>query len=319
MVKRAAPYIAVLAPMTWGSTYLVTTQWLPPGAPMFAGLLRALPAGILLLLLVRGSRPRGVWVLRSLVLGTLNIGLFFALLFAAAYRLPGGTAAMVGSVQPLIVIVLSAVALGVSIRLVHVAASILGATGVVLLLTGSTIHLDAIGIAAALGAATSMASGIVLTKKWGRPVSLLVFTGWQLVAGGLVLLVPTLVIEGVPDSITSVNVGGYLYLGLVGSCLAYTLWFRGVEQLPAAAVSFLGLFSPVVATLLGYLYLGQGLVFVQFVGMVCVLIAVLLGQRPAGAAAVSAPPPAEAPVPAEADACHDREAGGLVASTARSS
>lgn len=292
-----ARYTAVLAPAVWGSTYLVTTEVLPEGRPMFAGLVRALPAGLLLLLFARGSLPRGEWIWRSLVLGTLNIGLFFFLLFVAAYRLPGGIAAMVGSVQPLIVIGLSAAVLGTSIRLIHIGASLLGTVGVVLLLARSAIHLDAVGVAASLAAACCMAGGIVLTKKWGRPVPLLVFTGWQLVAGGLVLLVPTLLIEGVPTEVTPVNLLGYAYLSLIGACLAYVVWFRGIEQLAAAAVSFLGLFSPVVATVLGYLVLGQSLTAWQFVGMVCILVAIVTGQTPAPPRATTgaSPPVAAAP------------------------
>ncbi len=246
---------------------------------MFAALVRALPAGLLLLLAPR-SLPHGRWVLRSFVLGALNVGVFFALLFVAAYRLPGGIAAMVGSGQPLIVVLLSALALGTSIRLVHIGASLLGTLGVVTLLARSTIHLDAIGIAASLGAATSMAAGIVLTKKWGRPVPLLVFTGWQPAAGGLLLLVPTLLFEGVPSRVTSLNLLGYLYLCLIGSCAAYAVWFRGIEQLSAPAVSFLGLVSPVVATVLGYVFLHQTLAVWQFVGVVCILLAVVAGQSP---------------------------------------
>ena len=38
-----------LAPLIWGSTYLVTTELLPPGRPFTAALLRVLPAGLLLL------------------------------------------------------------------------------------------------------------------------------------------------------------------------------------------------------------------------------------------------------------------------------
>ncbi|HEX8159612.1 MAG TPA: EamA family transporter [Solirubrobacteraceae bacterium] len=297
---RVSPYAAVLAPAVWGSTYLVATQWLPPGAPMFDALLRALPAGIVLLLLTGGSLPRGGWLLRAFALGTLNIGLFFALLFVAAYRLPGGTAAMVIATQPLIVVLLSAVLLGIPIRLVHIGASVLGMVGVLLLLTRSRIHLDAIGIVAAAGAATSMAAGIVLTKKWGRPVPLLVFTAWQLLTGGLVLLIPTLLTEGVPAQITPVNLLGYLYLGLIGSCVAYAVWFRGIEQLSAAAVSFLGLVSPLVATALGYLYLHQGLTGWQIAGAACVLLAVLAGQLPPTATAAHARTssgPARAPNP----------------------
>ena len=74
--------------MAWGTTYLVTTEMLPPGRPLTAAVLRALPAGLLLLAVTR-TLPPGSWWWRSAILGTLNIGAFFAFLFIAAYRLPG--------------------------------------------------------------------------------------------------------------------------------------------------------------------------------------------------------------------------------------
>ena len=78
---RNTPWMDALTtavgPVIWGSTYIVTTELLPPDRPFTAALLRTLPAGLLL------------------VLAALNIGVFQALLFVAAYRLPGGVAAVV--------------------------------------------------------------------------------------------------------------------------------------------------------------------------------------------------------------------------------
>src|SRR5437879_2959138 len=99
-----------LTPLVWGSTYAVTTEFLPPDRPMFTALMRALPAGLVLLALTR-TLPRGAWLWRAAVLGVLNIGAFFPLLFLAAYRLPGGVAAVLGSVGPLFALVLAAVLL----------------------------------------------------------------------------------------------------------------------------------------------------------------------------------------------------------------
>jgi len=98
------PVIALtaLAPISWGTTYAVTTEFLPPDRPLFTALLRALPAGLVLLALTR-VLPRGAWWWKATVLGALNIGAFFPLLFLSAYRLPGGMAAVVGSVGPLFV------------------------------------------------------------------------------------------------------------------------------------------------------------------------------------------------------------------------
>src|SRR3954471_24735394 len=91
-----------LAPAAWGTTYWVTTELLPPDHPVFAALLRALPAGLVALALTR-TLPRGAWWWKAAVLGTLNIGAFFPLLLLAAERLPGGVAATLGAVQPVLV------------------------------------------------------------------------------------------------------------------------------------------------------------------------------------------------------------------------
>jgi probable blue pigment (indigoidine) exporter len=103
--------LTAIAPAIWGSVYLVTTQFLPAEHPLTVSLLRALPAGCLLLLLVR-RLPFGVWWLRVAIVGGLNFSLFWALLFVSAYRLPGGVAATVGAVQPLIVVALERLLMG---------------------------------------------------------------------------------------------------------------------------------------------------------------------------------------------------------------
>lgn len=268
-----------LAPAVWGSTYLVTTELLPPDRPFLATTMRALPGGLFLLALGR-TLPAGVWWWRALVLGVLNIGAFNFLLFVAAYRLPGGIAAMIMSAQPMFVVVLAALLLGERITAVHALACALGTGGVVLLVFRGTASLDAVGVLAAVGGALCMASGITLTKRWGRPegVGLLTFTGWQLTAGGLVLLPFWLTLEGLPDRLTGSNAVGFAYLVTAGAVLSYIVWFRGIERLPAVAVSFLALGSPVVATLLGYLVKDERLTVLQAVGVLVIFVAVVLGQ-----------------------------------------
>lgn len=275
--------ITALAPAIWGSTYLVTTELLPPDRPLLAAAVRALPAGLILLAIGR-ALPRGMWWWRALVLGVLNIGAFFYLLFVAAYHLPGGVAALVMAVQPMLVLILSALLLKDKIKSIHVAACVLGAGGIALLVLQPHAGLDAVGVGAGLLGAASMASGIVFTKRWGRPegVGLLTFTGWQLTVGGLVLTPVALIGEGLPSTITGGNLAGFAYLGLIGALFAYVIWFRGVERLPALAVSFLSFASPLAATVLGYLVLDQGLSPLQIAGALTVVAAVVLAQPGGG-------------------------------------
>ncbi len=269
-------FLTALAPTLWGSTYLVTTELLPPDRPLLAGALRALPVGLALVAIFR-RLPQGVWWWRMLVLGTLNIGLFFALLFVAAYRLPGGVAATLGAVQPLLVALFAGTVLAQKLSLATLAAGVVGIVGVALLVLGSGVRLEAWGVAAALAGAFSMAAGTVLTRLWVNTVPVLLVTGWQLVAGGLLLSALSPVFEGQVPTLSSENVVGYSYLGLIGGGVAYTLWFRGIGKL-GTSVAFLGLLSPVVATVLGYAVLGQQLGWRQGLGAVLVLGSVLAGQ-----------------------------------------
>ncbi|WP_022928099.1 EamA family transporter [Patulibacter americanus] len=270
--------LTAAAPAVWGTTYVVTTEALPPDRPLLAALLRALPAGLLLVALTR-RLPSGDWWWRSLVLGTLNIGAFFGLLFVAAYRLPGGAAATVGAVQPLFVAVLAVGLLGTRLRPRTLAATLVGMVGVGLLVLRADARLDPPGLAAALGSAAVMATGVVLSKRWTTSAPALAVTGWQLTAGGLVLLPVALLIEGgPPPTITTLNVGGYAYLSLVGTAVAYALWFRGLRGLQPTSVAFLGLLSPLVATLVGLVALGESLSPAQVLGALAVVGALVAAQ-----------------------------------------
>lgn len=260
--------LTALAPISWGTSYLVASTLLPD-APLFAALMRSLPAGLLGLLITR-ELPRGSWWWRSAILGALNIGAFFPLLFLSAMRLPGGVAAILGATQPLLVVLLAVPLLSERPTLRRISWGLLGVLGVTLIVTGPSTRLDPAGIAAGIGGAACMAMGIVLTRRWGaaaqvRPMS---FAAWQLTAGG-VLLLPALLIEGVPKGIDGDAVLGYAWLGLIGGLLAYTLWFAGLRSsLPLFSTVLLGLLSPIVATLLGVLIAGETLRAPQLLGLV---------------------------------------------------
>ena len=277
LAALASILTTAIAPMTWGTTYLVTTELLPAGRPLLAGLLRALAAGIALAAITR-SRPQGTWWFKTALLGILNIGGFFALLFLAAFRLPGGVAGTLGAIQPLLAAALAAALLGERMRQTVLFAGVLGVTGVGLLVLGAEAKLDAIGVFAGLGGAAAMAMGVVLTKRWGRPTSLLAFTSWQLIAGGLFLLPLALMVEGVPQTISTANIAGFLWLSSVGTAVAYALWFRGIQILPVAQVTLLGLFSPVIAAIAGWVVLGQSLSPTQFAGMAIVLSSIWIAM-----------------------------------------
>ena len=265
--------------MVWGTTYIVTTELLPPDHPLFAALLRALPAGILALLISR-RLPRGQWWWKIAVLGTLNIGIFLPLLFITAERLPGGVAATLGASQPIIVALLVVAILHERLSPWRLGWGVVGVAGVGMVVLGPGAGLDLIGVLAGVGGAVSMGLGVVLTKRWGRPegVGAVTLAGWQLTAGGLVLLLPALVVEGVPQQVDGPAIVGYLWLGLIGGLVTYSLWFAGIRRLPVTATALLGLLSPLVAAALGAVLLDELLTPLQIVGFALALAAMVAGQ-----------------------------------------
>lgn len=269
--------LTAIAPALWGSTYLVTSEWLPPDRPFTAALLRVMPAGVLLLMFTRHLPVLGNrW--RLLILSALNIGIFQALLFIAAYRLPGGLAAVLGAIQPLLVIMLSTVVDRQSPSPLTTIACILCVAGMAMLMLSPQTVWEPIGIVAALAGAVSMAVGTWLGRRWRMNMPVLALTGWQLLLGGLMLAPFALLADPPLPKLDASQVVAYAYLSFAGALLAYALWFRGVARLPSVAVASLGLLSPLTAVMLGWVVLGQALAGIAIAGMFLVLASVLAVQ-----------------------------------------
>jgi len=270
--------VTAVAPIAWGTTYIVTENFLPPDRPLFAAAARALPAG-LVLLAWRRQLPHGDWWWKAALLGLCNIGLFFPLIFLAAYELPGGLAATVQAMSPLAVMAIALPALGERPGVRRVVAALVGLLGVGLLVLRAGGELSTLGLVAAVGSVVVSALGFVLVKRWPSPTDMLTTISWQLVAGGLVLVPVALLVEGAPPALSATNLGGLLWLTTMGTAVAYYCWFRGLVRMPAGAVAIVGLVNPVVGTLLGVLFAGELFGWAQALGMVLVLGGVVAGQR----------------------------------------
>ena len=276
--RTAAIFTTAIAPLIWGSTYLVTTEFLPPNRPFTAALIRVLPAGLLLLAWTRRIPKRDEWA-TVVLLGFLNIGFFQAMLFVAAYRLPGGLAAVLSSTQTLMVLVFTWLIDKTMPPKAAWAWSATGVLGIAMLVLSPSARYDGTGILAALSGAAAMALGVYLSKYKKTSLPVLAFTGWQLFIGGVFLLPVALLAEPPLESLSPANIGGYLYLCLFGAVFAYVLFFNGIVKLSPAAVSSLGLLSPVSAFVLGWLFWGQGMDAKSLAGFALVLVSIFGVQK----------------------------------------
>ena len=130
--------ITAIAPIAWGSNYFVTRQFLPLDHPLWGAVLRALPAGLLLLALTR-SRPRGSWWYKSLVLGTLNVGAFFVLIYVASQLLPSSLASTVMATSAGVLMLIAWPLLGDRPTVMPLLGAVLGFAGVGVMLLGGML------------------------------------------------------------------------------------------------------------------------------------------------------------------------------------
>ncbi|MGW7118298.1 EamA family transporter, partial [Streptomyces xanthophaeus] len=182
--------------------------------------------------------------------------------------------------------------LGERASLRTVLAAVVGAFGVSMVVLTAEAQLDLVGVIAGVVSSASMGAGTVMTKRWGRPegVGPLAVTGWQLTAGGLVIIPIAALVEGAPPALDGKALLGYGYMMLINTGIAYWLWFRGIGQLTATSVTLLGPLSPLTAAVIGWAALGQGLSPVQLAGMAIAFGATVVGQLFAARTAKAAQP-----------------------------
>jgi probable blue pigment (indigoidine) exporter len=269
-------FAAALAACIWGTTYVVT-DIMPPN-PIFVAAVRAF-GGALPLILISRTLPDRVWLLRAIALGTFNCGIFFALLFIGAYRLPGGVAGTLQSLVPLFAVFFAWPLLREPPSLLRIAFILVGSVGVALLLSRGPVALDPIGILAALGSAISSAMGVVLLSRWGRPKSMIALTSWQLVVAAVELAALSALIGDIPGSISGMNLVAFAYLCLIGTALPYFLWFYGIVRAGANHVASLVLFSPLVAFAMDAIFRALVPSVTQALGAALIMASVVASQR----------------------------------------
>lgn len=260
----------VLAALTWGTIGIAVSllYGLAETNSFSVGLLRLLIAAPALLLLSRLMVGRSFWRVRRQHLGPMGlIGLAFAgyqlCYFAAIPRLGVAAAVMINICSaPIFTTLLAWIFLKERLSW-QVGMALVGASAGAVLLVGGVPQAKsaadlAIGAALALGAGFSyslvLLGGRVVAPHYHplQPITV-AFT-----LGALVLLPPALA-NGLVLSYPPVGWLLLLYLGLVPTALAYTLYLRGLRTVPAGVAAIVSLLEPLGSTLLAVLLLGERL------------------------------------------------------------
>ena len=273
--------------LAWGFNYLFVRWGLEFAQPLWLAFFRAAvgAGGVWLALGLRsgGTGLSGRRRATALLLGVPNTALFFGLWFVAAGSVAPGETAVLVYTYPLWVATASVLLLSERLRTVIIVAFALGFAGVALLSEpwrGSGAAAPAAAVLALLLAAVCWALGTVLTQRLFRPSEMQSANAHQLLGGAATLAVAVAVLSPTPlPSPSLVLLAAVVWLGLVGTAIAYALWYRLLGRTRATTLSAFAFLVPVVALVASFFLFGERLEVVQVAGVALVLLAIVLVGR----------------------------------------
>ena len=275
--------LAMAAAFFWGTTYAVTQYSLEGWPPLLLGAIRALPTG-LLLLLIKPSLPKGKdWVV-LLRLGAINIALFFGLLFIMAQTLPSAISAMGMVYVPVFAMCFHWL---VNKKKPAKLQLMSGALLVILawqLFDPQKLQLNSVGLVAMLTAIGCIVIGSNLTQSLSNRIHWWTVLSWQLILGGSLLAIlaalqatvyPAQYINAI-SNINSLNILGLSWLILLNTALAYGLYVWLLNRMTVVEFTFAGVSNPIAGILMGLLLMGESFNLHQYSLMAAIILTSLL-------------------------------------------
>ncbi len=270
----------VITIVAWASAFPAIRAGLTAFGPIELGSVRfaiaAVPAA-LFLLITRPALPRWSEAWRFFVGGLFFVALYTTLLNLGEQTVSAGPASFIINVNPIITAALAMMFLGERFgrdAWLGTAVSFAG-IGLIALGEGDALRIDA-GALLILGSAFCNSITSVVQKPLFARHKPLTVSAWNMVIGAL-LLAPGLpsALAQAPSASTEGLVAA-IYLGIVPSLIAYASWTIVLSRLPAGRASNFMYCVPPVATLMGFVWLGEAPSLMSLVGGAMALGGVIL-------------------------------------------
>lgn len=270
----------------WGTTYAVTKYATPDWPPLLLGALRALPAGLLLLLLKPSLPTRSQW-LGLLTLGAVNIALFFAFIFIMAVNLPAAIAG-VGMVSvPVVALLYAWLSKGQRPAKIQAFCAMALVVLAWLLFDPAHVALNVLGVAALLGALLTIVIGSTLVQSLSVHIHWWVVLTWQLIIGGTILLVATFIdgslihpeqYQVIFEPVSALQYSALFWLIVPNTAIAYILYVWLLGRMTVAEFSFGTIANPIAGIVCAVLLINEQYQDWQYLLMFMMIVFSVLPQ-----------------------------------------
>jgi drug/metabolite transporter (DMT)-like permease len=289
MAPRHVGLLAALA-LVWGGSYLLIKYALEGFEPAVVVWLRLVLAGIVLFVVMR-ARGGGAEVGaasaevrarpgRALLLGLLAIALPFNLITFGELEVPSGlTAVLIAPASLFVAAFAPFLDTSEKAQPSAIGGMVMGLAGVALLVGLESVHSvgEFLGSLAMLGAAACYALSSFVVKRYGGLTS--VSTSFISIAVGAVLCLPA-AIATAPSAVPGLRaVLAVVALGVVGTALAFVIFYKLITEAGAARASLVSYLAPGIALVYGALLLDEPITVAGIGGLALILGGVALASR----------------------------------------
>ncbi len=276
---------ALMVNVIWASTFVLVKIGLENAlGPLTLAGLRYFGGFVLLLPLLWQSqhahlpRKASIWV-RLILIGISAYTVANGALFWGLQYIPATTGSLLLNFIPVIVLLMGIVWLKEIPTLIQVSGVVVAMLGSVLFFSPGLRAGDPLGIAVVSIGLLGFGVFGILGREIARDqmTDTLSLTAIPLAFGGGLLLLIALPVEGLPQPLPLawLVVG---WLALVNTAFAYVVYYHSLQTLTAFEANMLTSLAPVITAALAFLFLGETLEGIQFVGMAIVLMGVFLSQ-----------------------------------------
>jgi drug/metabolite transporter (DMT)-like permease len=282
------PFYVVIFCLLWSSGFVPSKIGVTDCPPLIFLTIRFLIAGSLILAIsvLRGDD----WnlsrrdIIAFILIGIANNALYLGLGYIGLKTISSGLNALIVSANPVFTAVLAAAFLREKITWRKVAGLLLGGAGVAWIVAGRiSIGSDSpVGIAFAVGGLISVVAGTIMFKLFAPKGSLWIGNGIQNLAGGLAVAPFAFIFSDASDIVWSGRLFASLaWLIVLGSIVAFFLWFYLLNVFGATAASAYHFLMPPLGMFFGWMVLGEQVAVRDLFGILPVALGIYLVTRPA--------------------------------------
>lgn len=252
-------FLVVLTTSLMGSSFAVGKIGLEHVSPLLLVGIRFVLAGFLMIAIVLSlKRPHpkklAEW-LRIFVIGACQTAGVMGCIFLSLRTITAGESAILTFMNPLLVVIIGTLVLKFKYRVVQWTGVLLGFLGVFITM-GGQLQLE-IGTAFGLASAIFWAAGTLLIKRWGQHFDVWVLTAYQMLFGGVILLLLSALLENQQLAINTVSLSVILWLAIPASIVQFAVWFYLLQNGNPGKVSAFLFLAPFFGIISGWLVLGE--------------------------------------------------------------